>query len=363
MWNGSKKNMKKSELTKIMASALIAVSVLVLNPAGVSAEVTQNNTNAGYAADDTIVLATIGEDKITQANLDKKMSAYTNQLNKEYGEGYAANPDLKNQLTKLKKQVLQNMIMEKILLKKAAELNIKPSDDSLNKEIDDTISAYKAQYPNEGQFESLLQQNGMTEDDFRGILKNQIIINAIEQYMVKDALVADSEIQAYYDQNKNTEYTVGPGAIASHILIAERTDDGHIDYASSLQKANLLKAQIDGGADFAGLAKEYSKDPGTKDNGGILGFVPYDSKQLITEFMDGFKALKEGQVSEPVKSQFGYHLIKATGIKDGEVIPLDEVKDEIKTALLQQKQRNIFTAEIEEWMTYYKVQTYEDKLQ
>ena len=78
--------------------------------------------------------------------------------------------------------------------------------------------------------------------------------------------------------------------------------------------------------------------------------------------MDGFKDLKEGEVSEPVKSQFGYHLIKATGLKDAEVTPLDEVKDQIKATLLQQKQEDTFNSKIEEWKTELNVKTYEDKL-
>jgi foldase protein PrsA len=78
--------------------------------------------------------------------------------------------------------------------------------------------------------------------------------------------------------------------------------------------------------------------------------------------MDAFKTLKEGEVSQPVKSQFGYHLIKATGLKGAEVTPLDQVKDEIKSTVLQQKQKDTFNAKIAEWKTDLKVKTNEDKL-
>ena len=82
-----------------------------------------------------------------------------------------------------------------------------------------------------------------------------------------------------------------------------------------------------------------------------LGFVPYNSTELVTEFMDGFKNLKEGEVSEPVKSQYGYHLIKATGLKNSEIIPFDKVKDQVKASLLQQKQETTFNSKIAEWKT------------
>ena len=118
-----------------------------------------------------------------------------------------------------------------------------------------------------------------------------------------------NEIKTYYDENKDTIFAVGAGATVAHILVADEAT------------AKSLKAKLDAGADFATLAKENSIDPGTKDNGGNLGFIPYNSTDFITEFMDAFKNLKEGEVSEPVKSEYGYHLIKATGIKNAEVIP------------------------------------------
>ena len=150
--------------------------------------------------------------------------------------------------------------------------------------------------------------------------------------------------------NVDYEYTVGAGATASHILVANE------------EKAKSLKAKLDAGADFATLAKENSTDPGSKDKGGSLGFVAYNSTQLVTEFVNGFKNLKEGEVSAPVKSQYGYHLIKVTGIKNGEVVSFDGVKDQLKNFLLDQKKETVFNAKIQEWKTALGVKTYEDKL-
>jgi foldase protein PrsA len=242
------------------------------------------------------------------------------------------------------------LVTEKILLQKATELNLKPSDEDINKKIEETISQYKAQYPAEGQFDSVLEQSGITEDELKESLKNQIITNAVQEDILKDIEVTDDDVQTYYNENKDAKYAVGAGATASHILVADE------------ETAKGLKAKLDAGADFATVAKENSTDTGTKDNGGSLGFVAYNSTQLVTEFMDGFKTLKEGEVSEPVKSQFGYHIIKATGLKEAQVTPFDEVKDEIKSTLLQQKQGDTFNGKIEEWKKELKVETFEDKL-
>ncbi|HEX9027035.1 MAG TPA: peptidylprolyl isomerase [Clostridium sp.] len=296
------------------------------------------------------VLATIGNEKITKGDFDKEMSKYDAQLKQQYGDDYATNDKVKDQITKIKKQQLDSLVTEKILLQKATELNLKPSDDDINKQIDDTINQYKTQYPAEGQFESVLQQNGITEDELKESLKKQIITTAVQQDMLKDITVTDDDVQAYYDENKDAKYSVGAGATVAHILVADE------------ETAKNLKAKLDAGADFATLAKENSTDTGTKDKGGSLGFVAYNSTQLVPEFVAGFKDLKEGEVSQPVKSQYGYHIIKATGLKSAEVTPFDKVKDEIKSTLLQQKQGDTFNSKVEEWKTELKVKTNEDKL-
>ena len=163
------------------------------------------------------------------------------------------------------------------------------------------------------------------------------------------------------DENKDSQYTVGAGANAAHILIAEKGSDGNIDFDASLAKANEVKAKLDAGADFAQLASEYGTD-GTKDMGGDLGFVAYNQANYDQDFLAGFKQLSEGQISDPIKSQFGYHIIKATGIKDEVVTPFDDVKEQIKSQLLQQQQSKAFNDKISEWKDAAKVKTYEDKL-
>lgn len=305
------------------------------------------------------VLATVGNETITKGDLDKEIGA---QLKQQFGDDYETNSKVADQVKQAKQQGLSNLVTEKILLQEADKLGLKPSDDELNSKVDDTINQYKAQYSEEGQWESVLEQNGLTEDQLRDLIKNSNIEQAVQQDIVKDVTVTDDDAQAEYDKNKDSQYSTGAGANAAHILIAEKASDGSIDYDASLAKANDIKAQLDAGADFATLAKEDSADTGSKDNGGSLGFVPYNSTQLVAEFMDGFKNLKEGEISAPVKSQFGYHIIKATGLKDAQVTPFDQVKDQIKSTLLQQKQGDAFNSKIAEWKTDLKVKTYEDKL-
>ena len=307
------------------------------------------------------VYATVGNEKITKADMDEEMKATIQQLKQKYGDDYESNAKIKDQLKQMKVQYLNAMVNEKLMLQNASSLGVAPTDEELNEKVDEAVNQLKQQYSEDGQFEQVLDANGFTEETFREYQRKQILIEQVYQTMIADAEVTDEDVQTYYDENKDSQYTKGAGANASHILIAEKNDSGDIDFDASLAKANEVKAKLDGGADFAQLATEYGTD-GTKDKGGDLGFVEYNQQNYDQDFLNGFKQLTEGQISAPVKSQFGYHIIKATGIKESEVTPFDEVKDQIKSQLLQQKQSEAFNSKINEWKENAKVKTYEDRL-
>lgn len=307
------------------------------------------------------VYATVGDEKITKADMDEEMKATIDQLKQKYGDDYENNDKIKDQLKQMKIQYLNAMVNEKLMLQNAASLGVEPTDDELNTYADERMEELKQAYPDDDQLQQALEANGFTEDSYREYSKKQCILQKVQEAMLADTEVTDEDAQAYYDENKDSQYVTGAGANAAHILIAEKNDDGDIDFDASLTKANEVKAKLDSGADFAELAAEYGTD-GTKDKGGDLGFVEYDQANYDQDFLDGFKQLTEGQISDPVKSQFGYHIIKATGLKDEVVTPFDDVKDQIKQQLLQQKQSEAFNAKIEEWKNAAKVKTYEDRL-
>ena len=307
------------------------------------------------------VYATVGDEKITKADMDEEMKATIDQLKQQYGDDYANNEKIKDQLKQMKVQYLNAMVNEKLMLKNAESVGVTPTDDELNEYADKQIEQLKQAYPDDAQLQQVLEANGFTEDSYKDYAKKQYKLQKVQEAITADVEVTDDDAKAYYDENKDSQYTVGAGANAAHILIAEKGSDGNIDFDASLAKANEVKAKLDAGADFAQLASEYGTD-GTKDKGGDLGFVAYNQANYDQDFLAGFKQLSEGQISDPVKSQFGYHIIKATGIKDEVVTPFDDVKEQIKSQLLQQKQSEAFNTKISEWKDASKVKTYEDKL-
>ena len=154
------------------------------------------------------------------------------------------------------------------------------------------------------------------------LARQSILIGLLSQDLDKTTKVSDAEIQKEYDKFKaqatGTEYK------ARHILV-EKEDE-----------AKAIVAQLKAGAKFEDLAKANSKDPGSGANGGDLDFAAPGA--YVPEFSQAMVKLKKGEMTEtPVKSQFGYHIIKLEDTRDAQFPPLEEVKGQIQQRLAQQK--------------------------
>lgn len=306
------------------------------------------------------VLAKVGKVDITRATLDSKMEEdVISQLKTTYGEDYRKNSEAMAKYKESAPSYLEQAVTEEILLQKAKEWNLIPDLTKMDEEVQKELDSIKTNYfdGDQKKFDEGIVELGYTLDSLKDQIKeqltnqkDQIAESRAYQYLLKDITVTDDEIKGFYDTNKETYFMTSPGANLAHILVP--TED----------EAKTIKAKIDGGASFADMAKQYGTD-GTKESGGDLGFYSYDSTQLVPEFMEGAKNLKEGEVSQPVKTQFGYHLIKATNITgDSKVTPLEEVKEQIKSSLLQDKQSTAFTTKLEELKKELNVKTYESKI-
>ncbi|GIN73847.1 foldase protein PrsA [Bacillus sp. J14TS2] len=202
-------------------------------------------------------------------------------------------------------QVLQQLVVEKVL-----EKEYKVSD----KEVDAELNKIKDQLGE--QFEMQLMQSGFSdEEDFREVL----YLNLLQQKAAtKDIEVTDDELQEYYDQKE-------PDIDVRHIIVEDE------------KTAKEAKKKLDDGEDFADVAKEYSTDA-TAENGGDLGTLSREDPQMDEDFKAAAFDLKEGEVSAPIETQFGWHIIEVT--KKPEKEEFDKVKDEytqeLKLAKLDQ---------------------------
>lgn len=289
------------------------------------------------------VLAKVGNVKITKGDVDEITEPYL----KQYGEDYATNPKIADQVKKIKTQALNLLVEEKVMGKKAEELGIVPTQEEVDTEVKKYMDSLKEKLGGEDAFNKAIEDAGMNLDDYTAKLtesmKNQLTSTKVTDEMFKDINITDEDMKTYYEENKDN---FGEANVA-HILISDEA------------KAKEVRERAVNGEDFAALAKEFSEDPGSKDKGGDCGVIPYNSTQYVKEFVDGFKNLKEGEISEPVKSKFGYHIIKATNVKQK---TFDESKDSIKTTLENQKKKEVYENTIDQWKKDYKVKVYEDRI-
>ncbi len=144
--------------------------------------------------------------------------------------------------------------------------------------------------------------------------------------------VADAQISEYYTSHQQ-EFQQPEQIHVRHILIRPKTQDD-AGWKDALARASEAHAKVVApGADFAALAKQYSDDPGSKDSGGDLGWLARG--RTVKEFEDAAFSLKPGEISEPVKSQFGYHTLKLEGKKPGGIRPLSEAREQVRQKLLE----------------------------
>jgi len=153
------------------------------------------------------------------------------------------------------------------------------------------------------------------------------------QVLDKVAKTTDAEIKAYYEKNKSAYLT--PAAVsAQHILIKVDAGAKPEEVKAAQIKAEGIKKELDGGADFGKLAEKYSDDPGSKGRGGDLGFFARD--RMVPEFSQAAFKMKKGEISNPVKTSFGYHLIKVNDINEEKQQDLKEATPRIRTQLENQ---------------------------
>lgn len=301
-------------------------------------------------------VAVVNGEKITRSELDKSadMMQVTAQLKQQYGENYDKNKDAQEVLKAQRQKIVDEMVTEKVIAQKAKELNLLPDDAKLKAEVDKKYDETKKQIESSGaKFDDVLKQEGFTEQSlkeyFLNLLRKNEIKKNVEDYISKDVKIDDKKVEDYYNANK-TKYTEKPNKIhLAHILVA--TED----------EAKKVKERLDKGEDFAKVAKEVSTDQGSKDKGGEYT-VPYVDSGFDATFMSAAIALKEGTISAPVKTQFGYHVIKAIKKEEYPAKKFDTVKDQIRKQLEDEEKQKIVSQKIEEWKKAGKIKTYDKNL-
>jgi len=144
--------------------------------------------------------------------------------------------------------------------------------------------------------------------------------------LAKDSQVSDEDINQFYEENSQT-YSTDEERQGSHILISFKADDSAEVKEKARKEIDDIHKRLVDGEDFGTLAKEFSKDPGSAQNGGDLGY--FKRGDMVPEFEEKAFSIAVDDITEPFETAFGYHIIKLVGIKEVETKPLAEVKDDI----------------------------------
>ena len=220
----------------------------------------------------------------------------------------------------LQTQAVAFLVQRAEYAREADKLGVKVTDAQIQKKVDDVKKQYFG--GNQKKFEAGLKAQSYTLAALRDDARAQLVSEGIYKDITGNAKISDAEAQQYYDQNID-RYKVAESRVVRHILVKTKNE------------ADQIRSEIEGGADFATLAKEKSLDPGSKDQGGKL---TVSKGQTVAPFDKAAFSLDTNQLSGPVKTQYGYHLIQPlTDVKQGRVTPFTEVRAQIKSQLLQQK--------------------------
>ncbi len=268
---------------------------------------------AGCASEDKTIVSVNGE-KITKGQLDTRL------------EGQAGKP------------TLQQMVDTSLVLQYGKSQNITVTD----AEIQDQLNQLEQRFP-PGQFETILKNQGLTMDDAKNIERVQIII---KKAVDKQVNISDAQVADFYNKNKSL-YATPEQVRARHILVKTKPE------------ADAIEAQLHSGADFATLARKDSTDPGSKAQGGELGW--FGPTQMVKPFSDVAFSLSVGQISPPVQTPFGWHIIQVEGKRPAQTASLADSAPKVRQMLLQQAEAAQSGPFIQSLRTKANIQIYDDR--
>jgi len=262
------------------------------------------------------VLATVNGKKITQADLANRLETFRNT-------------DAETLDTINKQEILDQLITDILLEEFIDRQGLVVASEEIEREVNQVRSNITGNQKDSGQsLEKVLASIGSNMSEFQRSIKHSL---ALEKYF--DNKLDDKTLEKYFDGNKSLFN--GESVKVCHILIDTRNMKTQEELSHALEQIKSIKKEIDQGAAFDEMAKKYSNCPSAQ-NGGDLGFIQRKGN-LARLFSDAAFSLRRGQVSEPVQTEYGYHLIKVTEKKEGANVKFVDVKQKVRLAVLDEE--------------------------
>ena len=228
------------------------------------------------------------------------------------------------------RMVLDDLIVEKLINKRSADIQITDDD------VAATFKRFTGGAP-DAEVKAQIEKSGRTlekvKEEIRHSLRQQ---RWVEEQVKGKGEVTEAEAEEFYKANPD-QFKMPERVRASHILVTVPADAKPEAITEKENAAKSIAERVKKGEDFAALAKELSEDPSAKQNSGDLDF--FAKEQMVPEFSEKAFGMKKGEISDPVRSQFGYHVIKVTDRKDAEEVTLEKAKPQLTAYLQQQKKQ------------------------
>ncbi|MGR3176026.1 MAG: peptidylprolyl isomerase [Candidatus Scalindua sp.] len=278
-------------------------------------EVKSEEDTEAVAETENDVIATVNGEEIFRKDFDKRIKVIK-RMNQD--------------VTRSVQIQVVNQLAKKVLLKQFVEgQNIDVSDEEVQGELE-KIQYFLKSNPNNSEktLEEILGTQGSSISELEGEVRRTL---ALSKYL--DESVDDDEKRSYFEANKSAFN--GEKVKTSHILIDTTKLKTDAELEKARQKIEEVKKEIDNGADFAEMARKYSTCP-SAENGGDIGFFQRKGS-IVEEFAEVAFSMEVGEISEPVKTQFGYHIIKVTDKEEGRDVSYEDVADMVDFVYMQIK--------------------------
>lgn len=277
-----------------------------------------------------IVARISGSTAITREELERAVRA------NETKAGQVVPPQFRDLVYR---RVLDQLIDFYLLLSESERRQIVATAD----EVESEIQRIRNSYPTSQMFDEQLEEWGTSLETLREETRKDLVVaKTIEMELNTLLEIKNETIRAFYDQHPG-QFSTGEQVQASHILIGISPTASAIERGQSLETASALQNQvITSSADFADLARRHSTDEATASNGGDLGMI--ERGQTGESFERALFSLEPDEISPVIESPFGFHIIKAGRRQEGTITPFEQVRDQIRSILLQQERQLLMSS-------------------
>lgn len=277
-------------------------------------------------------IAVVGQVSITQEAFDDLKAAY------ESAGRAPVDGSSDSDVRRFEQGVAEYLVTMEVLNQRASQYKVTVSEQDVQAEITKLRDMFM---DSEERFEEALDKQGLTLQVLTDFLRENLLLERMKSAVTEDLTVTEAEAKAYYEAHES-DYVNQEQRETRHILISPYPagEEGTVtasqtDWEAAKAEADKVRAQIQNGSEFSTQAQKYSDDETTRENGGELGVIVRG--QMVPAFEEAVFSLKKGEISLPIRTQYGYHIIEVTDIIPEEQLSYDEVSEGIKSALLERK--------------------------